>query len=98
MIHTHDLPPDNYEFTLRFKKQTDDQWSWYGKPEQNGHIRLAKNHLSTKCLPHLDWVASETSRGFHLDHFSAPIREKQGQMHLGRVGPMYSYVSYLRKG
>ncbi|KAG1172996.1 hypothetical protein G6F71_005969 [Rhizopus microsporus] len=98
MIHTYDLPPDNYEFTLRFKKQTDDQWSWYGKPGQNGHIRLAKDHLSTECLPHLDWIANETSRGFHLDHFSAPIREKRGQMHLGRVGPMYSYVSYLRKG
>lgn len=98
VIHTYNLPPDIYEFTLRYKKQTDTQWSWYGKLGQNGYIRLAQDHLSNKCLPRLDWVASDSSRGIHLEHFSAPIREEHGQMHLGEIGAMHSYVSYLRKG
>lgn len=115
-LNTFHLPVGNYEYTLRFsapldaanKDQDEDKkdlpyWFWYGKPDQNGIIRIvqptkdAPTAPSFASVPQLRFVAKEhTDNIADLWHFRTQSEEP---FSLGKLNhPIHRYVSLIQKG
>ena len=115
-LNTFHLPVGNYEYTLRFsapldatnKDQDEDKkdipyWFWYGKPDQNGTIRIvqpikdAPTAPSFASVPQLRFVAKEhTDNIADLWHFRTQSEEP---FSLGKLNhPIHRYVSLIQKG
>lgn len=110
-VNTSQLFPQDYEFTLRFKSHNS-SWQWYGKPGQNGIIRIRahSNHPPKTpvfaAIPQLHFVAKEEKDGAYLWHFNAyqstNIRSSPcsiGSFVLGRIDHLvHSYTLLIRRG
>ncbi|CEP15127.1 hypothetical protein [Parasitella parasitica] len=83
-LSTCKLPPGKYEYTMRYsaallnKLETNsvhDCWLWYGKPNQNGVIRIVQRTSDTPTapsfakVPQLCFVAKEHGNPADLWHF-----------------------------
>lgn len=102
IVNTCHLPLGDYEFTLRFAATSKEPWSWYGRPGQNGHIRIVPRSIpvdvpSFAAVPQLYLVEKHCVGHTKLRHF-----RNQGDFHsfsLGSVDPsIHHYVALLRKG
>ncbi|KAG1056579.1 hypothetical protein G6F43_001552 [Rhizopus delemar] len=106
IIDISDLAASQYEFTLRVKTLQDRNWTWYGKPQQNGRITIVTpSHTRfvpsvIHRIPELQMIRKHSDHSIDLYHFSTnPKRIKQGVIDLGPVDHSISgHVSFLRKG
>jgi hypothetical protein len=111
-VNTSDLLPGDYEFTLRFKSPNHrTSWHWYGRPGQNGIVRIipyAKNLPTTPtfdAVPQLRFVAKEHMSGADLVHYSTLSKEAGSSgatiasFSLSKIDQsIHGYVSLIRKG
>jgi hypothetical protein len=110
-VNTSHLLVRDYEFTLRFKSCNDDThhpWNWYGKPGENGIVRIIPHSANIPTslpliVPQLQLVAKEQVDDTSLWHYSTtPIKEPScvtTSFPLGKMDhSIHSYVSLIQKG
>lgn len=109
LVNVSHLQVDNYEFTLRYTTtSTNDEWQWYGSPDQNGKICIVPNSRTTVAVPNFEETVPQL-RLIHHHHATAVdlkhFRTQQlhttsnGCFSLGAIPhQIHSYVAIVRKG
>lgn len=105
-VNVSHLPVGDYEFTLRFAaaavtSKEPPCWSWYGRPGQNGIIRIVPRSIPemTDVPVPLRLVEKHCVDHTQLFHFQTQGNPLETSFSLGSVKPsIHHYVALLRKG
>lgn len=107
-INTSQLPVGDYEFTLRFAAASKEPcWSWYGRPGQNGIIRIVPRSAATAAGTAVPQLLRLVEKRHCVDHTQLFHFQTQGNntnvlktsFSLGSVKPsIHNYIALLRKG
>ncbi|OBZ82560.1 putative galactinol--sucrose galactosyltransferase 2 [Choanephora cucurbitarum] len=96
------LKPDNYEYTLRFRRGEDDvDWFWYSNIDDNGKIRIVPSSDKTSILleghKHFKAITRLHLDNVYLQHFTLYPKSPLSIL-LEISHNIYSFLVLLRKG